>query len=175
MVACRPFGSLSNVVMSKKLMPGFGKSGTSRIICLRSMVNMKSLSNAKALFCSRWIFVGDDDALDARARRPLANGALDARDRVLLAFDEGLDAAIEQIRHPAADPFARGGVVHEISKADALHTPADHKSARHTHSESSGSLFHQLSSRRSVNISRAAADRASALLNSLRRAAELAP
>src|SRR6476469_1996598 len=101
MVALSPAGSFSSVVMSKKLIPGFGKSGTLRIICLRSMVNMDSfgrwLFNRKPLEISRPILVRDDDMLPARAWRAPPQSAFDARDRLLLAFHERLDASVEQV------------------------------------------------------------------------------
>src|ERR1043165_9143914 len=92
MVAFSPFGSFSSVVMSKKLMPGFGKSGTLRIICLRSMVNMLPLSNRKSLEGAACLFVHDGHAVDAGARRPPAQRLLHTCDRLLIALDERLDA-----------------------------------------------------------------------------------
>src|ERR1051325_2142548 len=149
-VACSPFGSLSSVVMSKKLMPGFGKSGTLRIICLRSIVNMKSFkprrsrrsrrsqsSDRKPAKCSACLFVDDGDAIDAGPRWPAAQRLLHPGDRVLVALDERLDAAVEQVLHPPGCALARRRVMDEPAEPYALDTSTDHDPPRHTHVEKS--------------------------------------
>jgi hypothetical protein len=79
------------------------------------------------------VFVYRGDAFDACAGRTGVKRGFDASDGIRLAFDERLDASVEQIRHPAGDPFARRRVVYEPAKTHALHTSADDKSARHLH------------------------------------------
>lgn len=71
--------------------------------------------------------------IDARAGRPAPQCLLDPRDRVLVALDERLDTAVEQVLHPPRRPFARGRIVHEPAEAYALNTSANHKPPRHSH------------------------------------------
>src|SRR5882672_6477472 len=142
-VALRPSGSLSSVVMSKKLMPGFGKSGTLRIICLRSIVNMWSLSNGETLQRTARLFVDHGDALDARTGRAGADGTFDTRHRLGVPFEERLDASIEEVGDPAMDALAFGAVLGEPPKPDALDASTNHKSTGDPHLRRSLYRSHQ--------------------------------
>ena len=91
------------------------------------------LSNDKSLGIPGDVLVEDGDAFDVCASRADVQRGFDASHRVLLAFDECLDASIEQICNPTGHAFARGRIVDEPAEADALHTSADHESPRHFH------------------------------------------
>src|SRR5689334_2204733 len=103
-------------------MPGFGKSGTCRMRCFRVSISpyFKSAHAARAL-------VADRDVLDERGRRTASNLAFKPIDRLPVAFDQCLDAAVGQILHPAAQILRRRGFTRKEPEAHALHTAADHE------------------------------------------------
>ena len=70
---------------------------------------------------------------DARPAGALPQRALDARHRLVVAFDQRFDAPVGQVAHPAGHAFAVGGVLGEIAEADTLHAAADEISPGHTH------------------------------------------
>src|SRR5690348_16564465 len=75
------------------------------------------------------------DLLDACARRPVPNVALEPVDRFGIAFGHDLDAAVGEVPHPAVQAFAARGVFGEEPEADALHASGDRVAPRDAHAE----------------------------------------
>ena len=67
----------------------------------------------------------DLELFDARARRSVAQRALEPLDRLGLAFGRRLDASVGQVAHPPVQAFARRRRLCEIAEADALDAAAD--------------------------------------------------
>src|SRR5262245_41576094 len=117
-------------------MPGFGKSGTCRMRCFKASMRLPCLArtprlpNLEPSGGSRRRVIVRDDVLQARAAGAAMQFSLETVDRLALAFDERLHAAVGPIHHPAAETFQPRRFLHEVPVADALHTP--------THDESPG-------------------------------------
>src|SRR5688572_2463679 len=104
-------------------MPVFGKSGTWRMCCLRSMTPRRcvpGLSDIELHVLPAWFLGIDLDLVDACGRRPLPERALDARDRFGLALHVRFDPAVGTVPHPACHAFARRGLLREPPEPDAL-------------------------------------------------------
>src|SRR6185436_17061642 len=82
----------------------------------------------------------DLDVVDARARRPVAQRALEALDRFGVAFSQRFDAAVREIAHPAVHAFALGGLESKVPEPDGLDAPSDQKSPRDAHGGTAGRL-----------------------------------
>src|SRR5215207_1054439 len=111
-------------------MPGLGKSGTWRMRVLRVSIWLSDLESCCAPAGGEFF---DVEQLDARRRGAAPHRGLEPIDRGLVPFRDHLDAAVDEVAHPAVHPFARRGVVREPTEPDALHAAGDHVTARHSH------------------------------------------
>src|SRR5215471_17559876 len=75
----------------------------------------------------------DLDVGDARARRPLADGAFEALDGVGIPFRMHLDAAVRPVPDPSVDALAVRRGVGEHAETDAVHAAVDEIPTRDTH------------------------------------------
>ena len=120
--------------MSLKTIPGFGKSGTSRIARRRSSATrvasvaaLDTLShNGKRSRkvvepCERKL----GDMLDVRAGRAGPRRGLERRDRGIGSRCRDLDAAVVTVTDPSRQPGATSRFPHEPSEADALYSADD--------------------------------------------------
>src|SRR5687767_10185699 len=78
--------------------------------------------------------VVDVDLLDPRAARAGAERLLHFRHDIRFSFDDGLDAAVGKIPHPAHRTCTTGGVLREPAEAHTLDAPADDEPSRNLHS-----------------------------------------
>ena len=75
----------------------------------------------------------DLDVVDARARRAVAQRALEAIEGVGVALGERLNGAIGEVPDPPVQPFALSGLEGKVSKPDGLDAPGDQISPRDAH------------------------------------------
>lgn len=71
--------------------------------------------------------------VDARLRRTAAKFKRKPIDGVAVPFDGGLDLAVGQITHPAAQAFRLRGLEHEKPEPDALDATRDAEPPRDNH------------------------------------------
>src|SRR5215510_8456089 len=116
-------------------MPAFGKSGTCRMCCLRSMRSLSSPPsiNRERLVGRAGFFGIDEHRIDPRTSRTRAKGSLDTGDRFHLALHERFDAPVGQVPHPPGYAFSEGDVTREIAEPDTLHATANQKPTSHAH------------------------------------------
>src|SRR3954464_15582034 len=118
-------------------MPAFGKSGTLRMCCLRSMVAVSSgavLSlNREVAVCAAELLGHRVDGLDTGAWRTLAQQPFDTSDRFLVSLRQRFDTSIRQIAYPPGDPLAHGDILREPAKAHTLDPSADDEPPCNTH------------------------------------------
>ena len=69
----------------------------------------------------RWWRRIDEHVVHARTGRPAPDGALEARERVVVAVRLDFDGPVGQITHEPLYAFASGRVAREEPEADALH------------------------------------------------------
>ena len=81
---------------------------------------------------ARHLLVGRD-VIDARARRAAAQFMRKSLDGFAVALGDGLDVAVGQIPHPAAQAFHLRGLEHEEPESDALDATRDAEPARDDH------------------------------------------
>src|SRR6185503_8341099 len=91
------------------------------------------LSNVKSRVALIRIDLVDQHLLDARARWPAAQRALESIDRFTLAFRHGFNAAVVAVEDVAVQAFAARGIMRKIAKAHGLHTPAQDESPSYAH------------------------------------------
>src|SRR5687768_4482341 len=104
-------------------MPAFGKSGTCRMCCLRS-IGCASALNGEGTIAADFLIV-DVDFFHARAARSVPDRPLNVRDRFGVTLYQRLDAAVRQVPHPPHGPLAAGGVLGEPAEAHTLNASAD--------------------------------------------------
>jgi hypothetical protein len=77
------------------------------------------------------LLVGDLDAIDARAARALTHERDDALDRLRLALEDGLDAAVPVVPHPARHAVALGEAADAVAEEHALDVAVDDHATAH--------------------------------------------
>src|SRR5688572_9350304 len=111
----KAMGSFSSVVMSLKTMPGFGKSGTSRmkafndsaldsrLMAPESSSRRRRLADVEALAASR-LHLHAFDGSDLRERRPLAQPFLEPLQHGIVPLGDHLDRSVGQVAGEARHP-----------------------------------------------------------------------
>jgi len=112
-------------------MPGFGKSGTSRIsffsLSIYKVVREKLPFDAKGRICLVGVEHNFLDVLDARVSRSRSQIMFESLDRTFRSLSECFDSPVIKISHIAADLMSCSGTLGEISIADTLDLPPDKK------------------------------------------------
>src|SRR5690349_3212451 len=108
-------------------MPGFGKSGTVRIIFFRLSTNNSPLSifNVEAPVAPARLQVGFIHCRDLRVSRAAPQLCTELGDGVGCSFGNGLDGAVGEIPHASGYAQAVGGADRKEAIADALHPAFD--------------------------------------------------
>src|SRR5687767_548706 len=106
-------------------MPGFGKSGISRIFAFKW--SMQPSPDLESRPRHRRLDLVDHHLLDPRPRRAAAQRALEPFERCRVALRNRFHAAVITVGDIAAQIFAAGRVEREVAKPHALHAAAQHK------------------------------------------------
>ena len=111
-------------------MPGFGKSGTWRILAFRASVTVVSVwkisgANLETARAARGCEDRHLNGVYASAGGATANGTLEALDRLTIALDLGLHPPVLQVAHVPVQAFTARGIFCEEAKAHALDPAAD--------------------------------------------------
>ena len=108
-------------------MPGFGKSGTSRIsffsLSIYKVVRKKLPFDAKGRICLVGVEHNFLDVLDAGVSRSSSQVMFESLDRTLRSLSECFDSPVIKISHIATDLMSCSGTLSEISIADSLDLP----------------------------------------------------
>src|SRR5437868_7442085 len=119
------------------MMPGFGKSGTVRIIFFRLSTDNSphSIFNIEALVAPAQFQIGFIYRRDLRVRRPAPKLCAKLSDRFRSAFGDGFDGAVGQVFDAADNAETIRGADGEEAITDALHSALDDESPRDLHSD----------------------------------------
>jgi hypothetical protein len=118
-------------------MPGFGKSGTSRMkdfndSALDSKLMAGSLTDVEALTAA-WLYLDPLDGGDLRERRPLAEPLLELLQHGIVSLGDDLDRPVGQVAGEPRHPEPLRLPQDEVAIADTLHAAAHEEPARGHH------------------------------------------